>query len=145
MATVSQLLPVHEPSRAYAVQLCAGLTDPLDKWEKITRWVSKSIHYDYIRALTIKRRGELPDLDRCWDRKMGVCLDIASLTVGMLRAVGINAQMVWGNAETNGVFGRKSTTYHAWVEAIINGRLKIYDHDKKPGQAVAYSKERTIG
>ncbi len=126
------------------MQLCAGLTDPLDKWEKITHWVTKAIKYDYIRAIKIRKGNGVPDLDHCWNLRVGICLDIAALTVGMLRAVGIDAQMVWGHAETAGVFGTKSRTYHAWVEAIVGGQLKIYDHDAKPGKAVAYSKERTI-
>lgn len=129
-------LPVHEPSREYAKKLCAGLTDPSKKWAVITRWVTKTIRYDYIRAILIPKRNGLPDLDRCWKRKMGVCIDISALTVGMLRAVGINARMV---------FGLANRSNHAWVEAAIDGQLEIYDHDAKPGKTVLYTKERTIG
>lgn len=133
----SKLLPVHEPSRAYAQFLCTGIVSQAEKWQKVTAWVSKAFTYDFVRAFTTPKKNGTPDLERCWNLRMGICLDIASLTVGMLRACGINAYMVWGHADNN---------YHAWVEATISGKTYRYDHENIKGDKVkTYKKEKVIG
>lgn len=131
----NKLLPVHEPSRKYAVELCKGCKTKHEKWYTITNYVSRAFAYDYIRAILISKKNGVPDLDRTWKLHMGICLDIASLTVGMLRAVGINANMA---------FGKVGRYYHAWVEANIDGEFAMYDHDAKPGKTLLYKKTREI-
>ena len=99
----------------------------------LTQYVSKHIMYDYVRAAMIPKKNGLPDVARCWDRRMGICLDIASLTAGMLRAVSIPASLVIGWAD-----GRR----HAWVEARIGGQRLLYDHDDPQGKVKTYKRQR---
>lgn len=120
--SMNDILPYHEPSVIAAKEMTKDDKKLLDKYCTITRYVTKKIHYDYIRAITISKKNGLPDVQRTWEKKRGICLDIAALTTGMLRAVGINAHMHWGKAD-----GRN----HAWVEAIICGKRYRYDHDGK--------------
>lgn len=125
--------PVHEPSAAKAKALCKGLKTLSERYEAITGYVSRMIVYDYVRKYTVQKRNGLPDVDRCWRLRMGICLDIAALTVGMLRAVSVPCSLVIGWADG---------CYHAWVEARIGGKRLIYDHDDPKGKVKVYKKER---
>ena len=134
---MNKYLPIHKPSREHAKLLCERISDPYTRWQTVTAYVSRTITYDYIRAATIPKKNQYPDLDRTWEKRKGICMDIASLTVGMLRAVGINAYMVYGWADRN---------YHAWVEATIDGKTYRYDHDNTTGKKVkSYKKVKVIG
>ena len=128
---MSKYVPYHAESQGFAKQLCRGISDPVKKLKIITSYVSGSIGYDYIRATQVaKLKGQYPDVSGCWSKHMGICLDTAALTVGMLRAVGIRAYLCIGHADRN---------YHAWVEVEINGQTYRYDHD---GKANNYNVER---
>lgn len=124
---------MHEPSAAKARALCKGIRSLRERYDVVTRYVSDKIAYDYVRAIVIPKRGGLPDVARCWNLHMGICLDIASLTAGMLRAVSIPASLVIGWAD-----GRR----HAWVEARIGGQRLLYDHDDPQGKVKTYRRER---
>lgn len=60
----------------------------------------------------------LPDIDTCFNKKLGICQDLAAMTVCMLRVQGVPAKLMIGYADRN---------YHAWVVAIIDGREVFYD------------------
>ena len=126
-------VPHYAPAEAKAKDLCKGAQSLLERYEIITKYVSDKIAYDYIRAITIPKRGGLPDVERWWKLHMGICLDIASLTVGMLRAVSIPASLIIGWADGH---------YHAWVEARIGGKKYLYDHDDPQKKVKLYKKER---
>ena len=125
--------PVHEPSRAKAKELCKGLRTLQERYEVITKYISDQFVYDYVRAITIPKKNGLPNVSRCWDKRMGICLDISSLTVNMLRAVSVPCNLVIGWAGGH---------YHAWVEARMNGKRYLYDHDDPQGKVKVYKKER---
>ena len=126
-------MPVHDPSAAKARALCSGTRSLLARYEIITRYVSDTIAYDYVRAIVIPKRNAMPDVARCWNLHMGICLDIAALTAGMLRAVSIPANLVIGWADGH---------YHAWVEARISGQRLLYDHDDPQGKVKTYKRQR---
>ena len=127
---MSKFVPYHAESVQQAKELTKELTAPLDKFRAITRYVSRTISYDYVRSIQIPKKNGVPDVDRCWRLKMGICMDISALTVGMLRAVGIPAYLCFGKADRNN---------HAWVEVMINNQKYRYDHD---GHAKVYKTER---
>lgn len=128
---MSKEVPYHEESVKKARQLVGDEKDVVKKFRIITNWVSRNIDYDYIRAIKIPKRGrELPDVEGCWNKKMGICMDIASITTGMLRAVGVLAYMCYGHADR---------MYHAWVEATMNGKTYRYDFS---GKAKKYTREK---
>ena len=130
---MSKYIPYHAESIAKAKELVKDKKDPVEIYSTIVHWVSRNFNYDWIRAITIPKKGrEMPDIARCWDKRMGICMDIAAMTVGMLSAVGIKAYMCYGHTER---------TYHAWVEAIINNKLYRYDHN---GKAKKYNREKTF-
>ena len=127
---MSKYVPYHAESIRFAKELTKGMVTPLEKYKAIISFVSRAIAYDYVRAIQIPKKGGLPDVDRCWKLKMGICLDIAAMTTGMLRGVGIQSTLCFGHADK---------AYHAWVESTINGQKYRYDHD---GKAKVYRTEK---
>ena len=126
-------VPRCAPAEAKAKELCNGVRPLQGRYEAITHYVSGKIVYDYVRKNTIPKRNGTPDIDRCWRLRMGICLDIAALTVRMLRAVSVPCNLVIGWADGY---------YHAWVEARIDGRRFLYDHDDPRGTVKTYKRER---
>lgn len=125
---MGRFTPYHEESANYAKELTKDIQDPVERFTIISKWITKHIKYDYIKAITVPKKGkEVPELDRTWNKKRGICLDIASLATGMMKAVGINAELIFGYADHK---------YHAWVEASINGKRYRYDHDGKAREYV---------
>lgn len=130
---MANYVPHYAPAEKHAKELCKGMRTLKERYDAITQFVSRHIVYDYIRAATIPKRNGLPDVAGCWIRRMGICLDISALTVGMLRAVSIPANLVIGHADGS---------YHSWVEARIDGRHLRYDHDDPTGKVRVYKRER---
>lgn len=82
--------------------------------DAVMGWIKNHIVYDYIRAATIPKRGNvLPDIDRCFDQRRGICLDIAGMMVAMLRSRYIASRLEIGK------FGGMN---HAWVR-LADGTL----------------------
>ena len=129
---MSQYLPYHEESIACAKELVRGVTDAYKKYKIITNYVSKNFMYDHIRAIEIPKKNAFPDVARCWEKRMGICMDIAAMTTKMLQAVGLKAVMCYGHTER---------TYHAWVEVTIGKKTYRYDHN---GKAKVYKRERVF-
>lgn len=96
-----------------AKELARGLSQR-ERYSAITTWINLHFVYDYIKSLTVKRYGVKPDPQGCWERRMGICQDLAAMAVGMFRAVGLKANLVIGHADG---------MYHAWVETAYG----IYD------------------
>ena len=120
---MSPYTPYHAESAQYARQLCRDASTTLEKYRIITSYISRIICYDYIRAAQIaKLKGQRPDIDGCWRKHMGICMDIAALTHNMLNSVGIKSYVCIGYADRQ---------YHAWVEAVIKSVRYRYDHDGK--------------
>ena len=101
-----------------AQKICAGMTNQREKFDTICGYVLKNFVYDYIKAVTVKP-GLLPQIDDCWNNKMGICQDLSAMTCAMLRSQGIPARLVIGTVGSN--------TYHAWVMAVVNGEEKFFD------------------
>ena len=90
-----------------AAELCAGKTGTIDKIAAVFSWVSSNISYDYNLAATVQT-GYVPNPDRTYNSRTGICFDYASLMCAMLRSQGIPTRLVVGWAKTD--------IYHAWNE-----------------------------
>ena len=100
-----------------AQTLCASLTTAKEKYDTICKYVTTQFGFDYIAAVTNKP-GQLPDVEKCFSRRMGVCQDLSAVTVSMLRVAGVPAKLVIGYADEN---------YHAWVTAEVDGEEVLFD------------------
>ena len=127
---MSKWVPAVPEAHAKAKELTKGLIGGKAKDDAITEYVRKNFAYDYIRAIKIPKRNVYPDPVYCWKNKMGICQDIAALTVRMLRVVGVDARLCIGYADGK---------YHAWTEAYIAGKTYRFDH---PAEAKSYKAER---
>lgn len=73
--------------------------------------------YDYVKAATVAG-GTLPDIDGCYEKKMGICQDLAALAACMLRVQGVPTRLMVGYA---------GKMYHAWNSVVIDGEEVLYD------------------
>ena len=124
----------NEDLAAYALNMCDSLY--ATEFVKAMRHDLKSRYtYDYIKGVMTKP-GMLPDIDRCFAKKMGICQDLAALAVAMCRIVKIPAKLVIGT------FGKTS---HAWCEIFYDGKWNLYDPTleiQNSRKKKEYSKER---
>ena len=101
-----------------ADKLCAGMTDQEQIYKTVCEFIKKNFVYDFIKSVSVKS-GVLPDIEGCWEKKMGICQDLSAVTIAMLRSQGIPARLMIGTLG--------SGTYHAWVTAVVNGQEKFFD------------------
>ncbi len=101
-----------------ACELCKDMTDPEEIYKTICNYVVSNFSYDFIKSVTVQP-GKLPDIDECWEKKMGICQDLSAMTCAMLRSQGVPARLMIGTLG--------SGTAHAWVLAVVNGEDVFFD------------------
>lgn len=102
---------------AVGLEICEGMTEETEIFDTVCAYVTKNFAYDYVKAVTVTI-GTLPDIEGCMSSRMGICQDLAAVTVCMLRVNGVHAKLVIGYADSQ---------YHAWVVAIVNGEEVFFD------------------
>jgi transglutaminase-like putative cysteine protease len=88
-----------------AAELVSASDTNLQKVEKIYKHVISNFTYDKALAASVQS-GYLPDLDKVWNAKKGICFDYAALTTAMLRSQKIPTKLV---------VGYTGQAYHAWI------------------------------
>lgn len=119
---------------AAANEMCAG-KDEKEIYTLIRKYIMDNYAYDFIKSVTVAA-GELPDIDGCYEKKMGVCQDLSALMVCMLRSQGIPARLMIGYADKN---------YHAWTVTSVADKEVFFDPTaalNAISKPVAYSVER---
>ncbi len=103
-----------------AEELCGDTDDSEIMFDRIRGYVEKHFVFDYIAVYKLGRSSTeiLPDIDSLLQTGMGVCKDISSAVVAMLRSRGVPSVLVYG-------YGDGSP--HSWVVADLGGRLVRYD------------------
>ena len=101
-----------------AGDLCKDMTEQSEIYKAVCNYVVSNFSYDFIKSVTVKP-GMLPDIDECWEKKMGICQDLSALTCAMLRSQGVPARLMIGTLG--------SGTPHAWVLAVVDGEDKFFD------------------
>ena len=99
-----------------AKELCAGKSEE-EAFRAVCGFMKSGFMYDYIKALSVKA-GDLPDIDGCYDKRMGICQDLAAVMCCMLRTQGIHARLMIGYADKS---------YHAWTLTCVNGEDVFFD------------------
>lgn len=90
-----------------AEALCKNLETDLEKIQAIYEYVTENYVYDTEKAQSVKS-GYLPDLDKVYKAKKGICFDYSALLAAMLRSQGIPCRMLTGYVPEQ--------QYHAWNE-----------------------------
>ena len=88
-----------------AGELCAGITDNLEKTAAVYNYVVSNVSYDTTKAQTVQS-GYLPDIDDTYLTGQGICFDYAALMAGMLRSQEVPVKLV---------IGYTGSAYHAWL------------------------------
>ncbi len=117
-----------------ANQLCAGKSEK-ETYSLIRSYVLENYGYDFVKSVSVAA-NELPDIDSCFEKKMGISQDLSALTVCMLRSQGIPAKLMIGYADK---------TYHAWTVATVDSKEAFFDPTaalKIIGNPGTYSVER---
>lgn len=132
----NQYVNYNELTKAVAAanEMCAGKSEK-EIYALISKYIMDNYAYDFIKSLTVAA-NELPDIDGCYEKKMGVCQDLSALMVCMLRSQGIPARLVIGYADKN---------YHAWTVTPIESKEVLFDPTaaiNAISKPVSYSVER---
>lgn len=77
----------------------------LAKVKKVYKYVIKTFKYDKKLAKNVKT-GYLPNLDKVYKKKKGICFDYAAVMTAMLRSQGVPTKLV---------IGYTGNAYHAWI------------------------------
>ncbi len=92
-----------------AVKKAASLTKKcktdIAKVKKVYKYVVKNFKYDKKLAATVKT-GYLPNLNKVYKKKKGICFDYAAIMTAMLRSQGVPTKLV---------VGYTGNAYHAWI------------------------------
>ena len=94
-----------------AAEVCAGITDDVEKIAEIFGYVTENISYDKNLAATVQS-GYVPYPDNTLSKGKGICFDYTSLFAAMCRSQGIPARLVIGYADPQ--------IYHAWNEVYTD-------------------------
>ena len=108
------------PCVVYAQEMCKDMTDKGEIYKAVCTYVLQNFVYDYIKSVSVQSMSQqMPDIDYCWNNRMGICQDLSAMTCAMLRSQGIPARLMIGTVGAN--------TYHAWVVAVVNGEERFFD------------------
>lgn len=92
--------------------LCLNAHSDLDKLKSIYNYLTSNIRYDYGKASSVSS-GYIPNVDRVFYGKKGICFDYAALMAAMLRAQNVPCKLVIGSAS--------GAPNHAWNEVYLTG------------------------
>ncbi len=123
-------------------ELVADASTELEAVEKVYRYVTENITYDYDKAENVQS-GYLPVVDETLQTGKGICFDYASLMAAMLRSQRIPTRLEIGYA---------GTLYHAWISVYTEeegwiDNLIVFDGENwvlMDPTLVSYAKEQTI-
>ncbi|MCH5266501.1 MAG: transglutaminase domain-containing protein [Lachnospiraceae bacterium] len=88
-----------------AASLTKSCKTDLAKVKKVYNWVIKNFKYDNQLAANVQA-GYLPNLDKVYKKKKGICFDYAATMTAMLRSQGVPTKLV---------IGYTGNAYHAWI------------------------------
>lgn len=122
------------PAVLKSEELCQGIAGQKARFEAIRKFIVTGFAYDFVKMVTVKP-GMMPDIDGCFEKRMGICQDLAAMAACMLRVQGIPAKLMIGELD-NGM-------YHAWVVAVVDGEEILFDPTAELN-AVSKDSEYTI-
>ena len=118
----------------YANELCEGMTDEYEIAMTVYKFMKKTFNYDWFKSGDVRAgvlKDILPDINGPWETKTGICQDLASIMVAMLRSQGVHAWLVIGTC---------GSTPHAWVTFYYygeDGKLMHMSLDPTYGTSVS--------
>lgn len=102
-----------------AQSLMEGLDTDEEKVAAIHQYIVENFSYDRSKVGTLAP-SYLPDVERTFAERKGICYDYASLMAAMVRSAGIPAKLVKG-------YTPNAIGYHAWNEVYLNDQWVTLD------------------
>ncbi len=120
---------VNYNKKTKVVKKAASITkkckNDLAKVKKVYNYVIKNFKYDKKLAKSVQP-GYVPNLNKIYKKKKGICFDYAAVMTAMLRSQGVPTKLV---------VGYTGNAYHAWINVYSKkkGRISkmIYFNGKK--------------
>lgn len=110
---------VNYNKKTKVVKKAASLTKKsktdLAKVKKVYNYVIKNFKYDKKQAASVQP-GYIPNLNKIYSKKKGICFDYAAVMTAMLRSQGIPTKLV---------VGYTGNAYHAWINVYSRKTGKI--------------------
>jgi len=111
----------HPALRQLAIKLVGKNKVARERALNIYRWVTANVAYDAARLSSQQLYGPGAGALATLASRKGLCLDYANLTVALLRAAGLPARVVIGQAYD------RSWYEHAWAEVLLDGKWQPLD------------------
>lgn len=111
-----------------AALVTAGATTDREKAYALYRYLAENISYDAYSFLH-KKNTDYPDqsAQAVLQRKTAVCAGYSELYQAMARSVGLECEIVSGQANTDPLAQEQRNTGHAWNAVKIDGRWHLLD------------------
>ena len=93
-----------------AASITKNCKNDLAKVKKVYNYVIKNYKYDKKLAKTVKP-GYVPNLNKIYKKKKGICFDYAALMSAMLRSQRIPTKLE---------VGYSGDVYHAWISCYVD-------------------------
>ncbi|HLC46907.1 MAG TPA: transglutaminase-like domain-containing protein [Candidatus Nanoarchaeia archaeon] len=111
----SSLIDINKQMTSVASELVAGENDLFVVVDRIASWVNANVQYD----LTTVTAEAAQKASWVMDNRKGVCDEITSLFIAMLRSIGIPARFVSGISYTNSPLFTNKWGPHGWAEVYF--------------------------
>ena len=109
--SVCELYEKHESCKK-AASITKNCKNDLAKVKKVYNYVIKNYKYDKKLAKTVKP-GYVPNLNKIYKKKKGICFDYAAVMTAMLRSQGVPTKLI---------VGYTGNAYHAWINVYSRKR-----------------------
>ena len=118
------------------LELTKDAETPEEKAHALYDWIVRNISYDFsvVGKLEV---GYLPNPQRTYETRKGICSDFAVLFASLCRSQGIPCKVVLG-------YYVKTEYYHAWNEVLMDGEYVLVD-TSGDSQTKKYNFSRTDG
>jgi transglutaminase-like putative cysteine protease len=103
----------------FGLELTRDAKSQEEKARAIYDWIARNVKYDFSVVGKLEA-GYVPNPQKTYDTKLGICTDFAALFASMCRSQGIPCKLVVGNYE-------RSEYLHAWNEVYFDGEYHIVD------------------
>lgn len=127
-----------------------------DKIKQIYKYIVENFSYDFDKYKTLSSNADyIPDIDKIYKAKKGICYDISSLMASMLRSQSVATKLVTGYPTNPSL---PTGTYHAWNKAYDSAKsswiiidattdMQLYkkvDYSAMAKKSKEYSKEKYV-
>ncbi|HLP79159.1 MAG TPA: transglutaminase domain-containing protein [Acidobacteriota bacterium] len=111
----TELIDINPAIKSRAQSLAQNKDDVYDVAFTVADWITKNIEYD-LNSITADASQKASWV---YEKRQGVCDELSTLFISMMRSLGIPARFVSGISYTNSELFTQSWNAHAWAEIYV--------------------------